>query len=123
MRARRLVKIGVAFVTPLAHTDLMTATVVHQPRVIWEGARAFVRATMAPERYDEFARQVRDGLGQEMFEALQETDARIAENLRRTGGDRYVPDLEAGKWRIRLEELLRARPDLTPVVMELSRSL
>jgi hypothetical protein len=101
----------------------MTTTVLHQPRVAWDGARAFVRAAMSPAHFDAFARQVRDDLGPDLLDALEDTYARVAENLERTGGDRYVLDVEAGKWRIRLEELLRTRPDLAGRVVALSRLL
>jgi hypothetical protein len=37
-----------------------------------------------------------------------------------TGGDRHAADVEAGKWRVRLEDLLRNRPDLVPAVIELT---
>ena len=35
-------------------------------------------------------------------------------------GDRYVTDVEAGKWRVKLEDLLRARPDLADEVLRLA---
>jgi hypothetical protein len=41
-------------------------------------------------------------------------------NLVWNDGDRYVTDVEAGKWRVRLEELLRTRPELADAVQELT---
>jgi hypothetical protein len=36
-----------------------------------------------------------------------------------TLGDRHVADIELGRWRVRLEDLLRTRPDLIDEVLEL----
>ncbi len=68
----------------------MTQT-VHQPRVAWDGARAFVQAAGSPHS--------------EQFAAR---------------GDRYAADVESGKWRVRLEDLLRRKPELTEAVLELT---
>ena len=97
----------------------MATLVTHQPRVAWDGARAFVRATQTPH-YDDFAGHVLRRLGPEQYELLEDTRARIVDNYYRTGGDRFVTDVEAGKWRVRLEDLLRSRPDLTGTVLELT---
>ena len=97
----------------------MTPTVTHQPRVAWDGALAFVRITQTTQ-YTAFADDVRRRLGPEQYARIEDTRARVLDNLNRTGGDRYVLDLEAGKWRVRFEELLRTRPDLTGAVMELT---
>jgi hypothetical protein len=97
----------------------MTTTVTHQPRVAWDGARAFVRIAQSPG-YDDFAMQVLHRLGPEQYALLEDTRARLIDNYYRTGGDRYLCDVEAGKWRVRLEDLLRQHPDLTPTVLELT---
>lgn len=94
-------------------------TVTHLPRVAWDAARAFVIMAEAPY-FEDFADQVWRRLGPDIHDALTDTRARLADNLRRTGGDRRVADIERGAWRVRVEELLRARPDLTDVVMELN---
>lgn len=94
-------------------------TVQHLPRVVWDGARAFTRATRGPGFFD-FARAVRELLGQETYTALIATQERLVEADARTGGDRTATDVEAGKWRVRLDELLHARPDLTPAVVQLT---
>jgi hypothetical protein len=94
-------------------------TVLHQPRVAWDAARAFVRIVQTPY-YEQFADLVLDRLGPDSYLQLRETYDRVLDNLHRTGGDRYVTDLEAGRWRVRLDELLRARPDLTGAVIELT---
>ena len=98
-------------------------TVLHQPRVAWDGARAFVRAPLSLYHFDDFARRVYDELGPEVYDKLLDTHARIIDNYWRTGGDRYVMDVEAGKWRARLQDLLSAQPELAGTVVALSRSL
>ncbi|MEU4560794.1 hypothetical protein AB0F72_20645 [Actinoplanes sp. NPDC023936] len=98
----------------------MSTTVIHQPRVIWDAARAFVRAAGAPG-YHEFASEAHHRLGPEIYEALMDTHEYLVTEAARTGGDRTATDLEAGKWRVRLEELLHARPELTDPVRELTR--
>ncbi|WP_433828987.1 hypothetical protein ACQP2E_06715 [Actinoplanes sp. CA-015351] len=97
----------------------MSTHVTHQPRVIWDAARAFVRAASQPSHH-EFASAAYHLLGPEIFEALLATHEYLVAEAARTGGDRSATDLEAGKWRIRLEELLRAHPELTDQVHELT---
>jgi hypothetical protein len=95
------------------------STVIHQPRVVWDGARAFVHAAFQPS-FPPFAALVRDRLGPEIYTALVDTRDRLFAESARTGGDRGVFDLEAGRWRVRLEELLHARPDLSGTLRELT---
>ncbi|GIE84664.1 hypothetical protein [Actinoplanes regularis] len=97
----------------------MTPPVQHRPRVIWDGARALVRAARGPDFFD-FSWRLRELLGQEMYSELIATHERLVAADLRTGGDRSATDLEAGKWRIRLEELLDARPELTHAIIELT---
>ncbi len=94
-------------------------TVQHRPRVVWDGARVFVRATQAPGFF-EFAWAVRESLGREMYDELIATHERLAVAAPGPGADRYAADLEAGRWRVRLDELLAARPELTPAVVEMT---
>jgi hypothetical protein len=93
--------------------------VLHQPRVIWNAARAFVAMAEEPN-YPDFAAQVWRRLGPDVHDALATTRQRLLDNQVLTGGDRRVGDIERGAWRVRMEELLRARPDLTDVVLELT---
>jgi hypothetical protein len=97
----------------------MTSIVVHHPRVAWDGARAFVRVAGTPA-YPVFADYVRSWLGPELHAALEDTRQRVFANIVWNDGDRYVTDVEAGKWRARLQDLLQERPDLTPAVQELT---
>jgi len=93
--------------------------VIHQPRVAWDGARAFVRAAGSP--YGEgFAARVLSGLGSEAYGDFADTRQRLLTALVQTGGDRYASDVEAGKWRVRLEDLLRTHPEFTGTVLDLT---
>ena len=94
-------------------------TVIHQPRVAWDAARAFVRMTAYPY-YEVYANEVYRRLGPDVCVLLEETRQHVVDNLIRTGGDRYVTDVEAAKWRVRFEDLLRARPDLTDALLDLT---
>jgi hypothetical protein len=94
-------------------------TVIHQPRVAWDAARAFVRAAGSP-LYATFADLVLERLGSSVYGDFADTRQRLLTALVETGGDRYAADVEAGKWRARLEDLLYTRPELTAAVMELT---
>jgi hypothetical protein len=109
----------VAIITSMAEDLLMTPSVQHRPRVIWDGARAFVRAARGPGFLD-FSWRVRDLLGQKIYAELAATHDRLVAADIRTGGDRSAGDLEAGRWRVRLDELLSERPELTGAVVDLT---
>ena len=94
-------------------------TVIHQPRVAWDGARAFVRAAGSPD-YEVFAARVHSRLGGEVYGAFADTRRRLLTAFVETGGDRYASDVEAGRWRVRLEDLLYARPGLIEAVRDLT---
>ncbi|MGX6601860.1 hypothetical protein ACWKSP_06960 [Micromonosporaceae bacterium Da 78-11] len=96
-----------------------TPAVVHQPRVAWEGARAFVRAA-GSQNYEGFAARVLARLGSELYGDFADSRQRLLTALVETGGDRYAGDVEAGKWRVRLDDLLRNHPELTDTVRELT---
>ena len=93
--------------------------VIHRPRVAWDGARAFVRAACSPS-YDGFAVQVHRLLGYEIHAKLDETREHLLAALRTAPGDRYASDVEAGTWRVRLEDLFRDHPDLVEDVQILT---
>jgi hypothetical protein len=97
----------------------MTQAVIHQPRVAWDGARAFVRAAGSADA-ERFALLVLDRLGEESHAQFLDT----AQKLRAwTSGDRYATDVESGKWRVRLDDLLQTRPDLIPVILDLTKTV
>jgi hypothetical protein len=93
--------------------------ITHQPRVAWDGARAIVRAA-GSAHYEGFANRVLQRLGSGMYGDFADTRQRLLTAYVETGGDRYVADVEAGKWRVRLEDLLRDHPELTDAVLSLT---
>jgi hypothetical protein len=98
----------------------MTQTIIHQPRVAWDAARAFIRATCGAD-YDRFAAEVLDTLGAAEYGALGETRARLLDWAEQHPGDRYMADVEAGKWRVRLQDLMTYRPDTVDALIRLTR--
>ena len=96
----------------------MTQT-VHQPRVAWDGARAFVQAAGSPHS-EQFAARVLSRLGSEVYGQFADSRQRLLTALVETGGDRYAADVEAGKWRVRLEDLMRQNPQLIVAVQDLT---
>ena len=98
----------------------MTQSVIHQPRVAWDAARAFVRAAGSIE-FDSFADRVHEQLGVEIYGELGETRRLLLVAQADLPGDQYVADVEAGKWRVRFEDMLRQRPDLVATLYGLSR--
>jgi len=100
----------------------MTQSVIHQPRVAWEAARVFVRMAGGP-RYDAYAGQVLNRLGPQVYGDLATTRRRLlAAAVDSSNSDRFAADVEAGKWRVRLEDLLRNDPSLITVVRELTEA-
>ena len=85
-------------------------SVVHPPRVAWEGARAFVAAA-GGDVYWWLSEMVGRYLGLWFELYLADTRSR----LRRRG----EPYAEIGLWRVHLETLLADRPELQPVVLQL----
>lgn len=100
----------------------MAQPVIHQPRVAWDGARAFVRAAASPD-FDAFAGRVLGRLGPELHDELSNTRQHLlTASVESSDTDRFTTDVEAGKWRVRLEDLLRNRPDLITAVRDLTES-
>jgi hypothetical protein len=97
----------------------MAQSVIHQPRVAWDAACAFIRAAGSTE-YETFADRVYHQLGVEIYGELGDTRQRLLIAQADLPGDRYVADVEAGKWRVRFEELMRQRPDLVDALRDLS---
>src|SRR5436305_836204 len=93
-------------------------TVVHQPRVSWDGARAIVRAA-GSAHYEGFANHLLQQLGSGLYGDFADTRQRLLTAYVETGGDRYAADVEAAKWRVRLDDVLRERPELAGAVLDL----
>ncbi|GAA2464430.1 hypothetical protein GCM10010435_36840 [Winogradskya consettensis] len=101
----------------------MSQTVIHQPRVVWDGARAFVRAANG-SGYDAFSATVLSRLGSGYYGELANTRQRLQHaSIESSDNDRFTVDVEASRWRVRLDELIRNRPDLIPVIQELTTTV
>jgi hypothetical protein len=86
----------------------MTHQVLHQPRVAWDLARTVVAAAESTEEtYVVFRDHLVRRLGAVVGQELVDTRKRLARSDRDDA--RFV---EIGRWRFRLEDLLRDRPDL-----------
>lgn len=81
--------------------------VIHHPRVAWDTARVFVGAAPDDELFGWLSNEVGELLGPGAEEALAETRDRLRWA---TTGDLAL--VEAGRWRVRLEDTLRARPEV-----------
>ena len=97
----------------------MAPSVIHQPRVAWDAASAFVRAAAGAD-FDTFAGAVRNLLGSVYYDRLTDTRLRLctADVGERAGYQ--ITDTEVGMWRARLEDLLRERPEMVGTVRDLS---
>jgi hypothetical protein len=94
----------------------MAGQVLHHPRLAWDGARMFVRAWGAYHLYGWLGNQCERVLGTEYRRALFESWERLWDSDR--------PDaehVEAGRWRARLEDLLRFHPELATPLRDLIR--
>jgi hypothetical protein len=91
----------------------MPARVLHQPRVAWDGARVLVNACATGYDFGKLSVRVRELLGPAYEEALWQSQMEVRYSTRPD-----APELEAGKWRVRLEDVLRERPELIEVLAE-----
>ncbi len=100
----------------------MDQKVTHQPRLAWDAARAFVSAVDSDGVYFWLIDRLGELLGAEFQRTLSDTRTRVLWPQR--------PDavsVETGTWRVRLEDVLRSRPEvgvpLRDLVDELSAKL
>ena len=93
----------------------MAQTIVHPQRVAWEGARVFARAAESV-----WCGWLADRLGAHLGSAYRQhmIDSR-ARLLTSTRPDAI--DIEVGMWRVRLDDVLRAEPDLAGPLVALTR--
>ncbi|MFB9892304.1 hypothetical protein [Planobispora takensis] len=84
--------------------------VLHQPRVALDGARVFVAAANAEVYW-----WLTDMIGRYFGEMYQ---LKLAETRLRLQHE-DATYAEAGAWRVRLQEMLRERPELTPVLWQM----
>jgi hypothetical protein len=101
----------------------MARTVIHQPKVAWDGACAFVGAAGGPE-CAALATEMLGRLGTDWYGELANTRQRLlAASVDADVDEHAVADVEIARWRVRLEDLMRRRPDLIIAVRELTESL
>jgi hypothetical protein len=95
----------------------MSQEVIHHPRVAYDAARAIVSVASADDvkLLTWFATRVADVLGPAYRLALMDTRYKLIDPARPE-----TPMVETGVWRVRLEDFLRARPELTEDVHVLS---
>jgi hypothetical protein len=86
----------------------MTQQIIHQPRLAWDGARVFRAAAGSDEHSAWVTGRIGELLGPDHARAFADCRARLRWRPR---ADRS--QVEAGMWRVRLEDLLRRRPELT----------
>jgi hypothetical protein len=89
--------------------------VTHQPRLAWDGARMFVGAARFDDLYGWLAPLLGGLLGEDALRALAETRYQLRYSNRTD-----TQHVEAGRWRVRLEELLKHDPALAEPLRELN---
>jgi hypothetical protein len=88
--------------------------VTHHPRLAWDGALAFVGAAAHRDLYGWLDERLADLLGEPGQRALAETRVRLHHSRRPD-----APQVEAGCWRVRLEDVLGADPALSRPLQQL----
>jgi hypothetical protein len=90
----------------------MTSTIVHQPRVAWDAARALTWAAMADAATYSWCRDwVAALFGPELAAALAATRRQLTDPTT-TPSAVQVQQVQQGLWRVRVEDALRRSPDL-----------
>jgi hypothetical protein len=92
------------------------STTTHVPRVAWDAARAIVNATSDPARAAWFANWLNTNAGPQYGQLLIESHNRLA-----SGRGFESMAVEAGVWRVRLDDLLHSRPELVEPLAKLVR--
>jgi hypothetical protein len=85
----------------------MNAGIVHHQRLAWDCARAFIAVADSDRDYFWLCNEVRRLLGPQYEMALSDARIRL---MRAARPD--TPQIEAGLWRARMEDMLRERPEL-----------
>jgi hypothetical protein len=79
---------------------------VQHPRLAWDAARIVVSTSESHAHFVWFSDQVRLLLGPSYQQGLADTRHRLIQP------EPHARHVETGAWRLRFDELLRARPDL-----------
>lgn len=89
---------------------------LHVPRVAWDGARVIVRACADRDWAVWFANWINAQAGPPFGQLVMQSRDRLA-----AGYGYEAAALEAGRWRVRLDDLLTRRPDLVEPLAEIVR--
>jgi hypothetical protein len=93
----------------------MPTAVVHHARVAWDFAQQAVAAAGDPtDGFAWFLAQLGAVLGPDHQRELLDTRDRIARDFRPD-----IRSVEIGRWRVRIEDMLRAEPDLAVLISAL----
>jgi hypothetical protein len=85
----------------------MSMGIVHHQRLAWDCARAFIAVTDSDRDYLWLSNELRRLLGPGYELALSDARTRLMFAARPD-----TPQIEAGLWRARMEDVLRQRPEL-----------
>jgi hypothetical protein len=85
----------------------MNVGIVHHQRLAWDCARAFIAVADSDRDYFWLCNEVRRLLGPHYEIALSDARNRLMLAARPD-----TPQIEAGLWRARMEDVLRERPEL-----------
>ena len=94
----------------------MSTTTTHVPRVAWDAARAIVRGSGDLARAALFANWLNTHAGAHYGQLVIQSCNRLA-----AGRGFESVAVEAGVWRVRLDDLLHSRPDLIEPLAKLIR--
>lgn len=92
--------------------------IIHQPRLAFDGARGFVAGIECERVYPWLSRRVAELLGPAYGQALADSRRLVLVPERDD-----APLVEAAKWRARLEDAMRRRPELTGELLALITDL
>jgi hypothetical protein len=92
----------------------MTTSVVHAPRVAWDGALAFVEACENVTMFTWFKGEVWQLLGPAYYDMLNASHLNLW-----YADDERVHQIEAGIWRVRLSDALAGQPELAGPLLTL----
>ena len=97
----------------------MEAEVLHQPRVAFDAARILIDLSGADDQalYEWYGDQLAVVLGRSIQAELLTTRHELKRSLRANGRS-----IEAGKWRVRLEDVLRTRAGVAEGLHDLTAS-
>ncbi|WP_203906900.1 hypothetical protein [Rhizocola hellebori] len=95
----------------------MPANVLHQPRVAFDAARTLVDVCAADDIFAWYGDQLAAVLGPSYQRDLLATRTELTRSQRVD-----IRNIETGKWRVKLEDVLRTRADIAERLHHLTQS-